>query len=192
MIAVILAICLIAAVGFVVPMPLDVLVFWTNSIIIEFVLGCALGYYYIRQGRRENTGIFLVAVAAGLIWYYLGHYDYLTGDRFFDRGISAALLVYGFVFHMPSWMDNPVRPIAKWVGDSSYSLYLSHPFALAIVAMAWPRSLVTPVLYLIVAAAAAVLGGILSYLIIERPVTAWLKRRASSRRAAAEPVLAPS
>lgn len=188
--AVIVAITAIVFLGILLPTPIVPLRFWTNSIILEFAFGCGLGYIYLFAGRRALWLPFFLVVGAGLVWYCFGQFGYISyiaASRAVFLGISAALLVCGFVFFMPVTVERAVRPIARWFGDSSYSLYLSHPFTLAIVAMFWPPRFDEPYAFLLAAAAAAaaVCVGICSYLIIERPVTASLKGLAAKRLAPA-------
>jgi exopolysaccharide production protein ExoZ len=79
------------------------------------------------------------------------------------------------------------------LGDSSYSLYLVHPFfAIATVAV-FRRFLgdigVPATVVLIVGCViAACVAAVVSYLILERPITYWLKQRYGSAKRSPLPV----
>jgi exopolysaccharide production protein ExoZ len=79
------------------------------------------------------------------------------------------------------------------VGDSSYSLYLTHIITLAAVAAVWTRQSVIhgPILFSVACLAAAIAVAILCYHLIERPVTSALKR-VSFRTAAVQRLSAAS
>jgi peptidoglycan/LPS O-acetylase OafA/YrhL len=73
------------------------------------------------------------------------------------------------------------------LGDASYSIYLSHPFSLNLVAALWARSgWPDPWAYVAVATTASVAAGLAVHLLIEKPMTAglnrWLSRRLAARQ----------
>ena len=80
------------------------------------------------------------------------------------------------------------------VGDASYSLYLSHPFAVRLLGVAWTAAIpagAPPVLFLASACAAAVLGALALHRFVERPMTEALQRRSLAGRIA-RPILPDS
>ena len=77
-------------------------------------------------------------------------------------------------------------------GDASYALYLSHPFSINVVILAWQRlHLSSPWLFMAATIVAAVAVAIAVHLLVERPLlrrlNAGLASRAATRAAAAMP-----
>jgi peptidoglycan/LPS O-acetylase OafA/YrhL len=69
-------------------------------------------------------------------------------------------------------------------GDASYALYLSHPFTINVVVIAWQKlHLDAPWLFVLSAVGAAVLVSVAVHLAFERPLTRWLHRRVDGRPA---------
>ncbi len=89
-------------------------------------------------------------------------------------GLPAVLVVAGAV----SVESDGGWPAWRWLGllgDASYSIYLTHTLTIGALAMtigAW-----NPPLFVPLALAVAILGGLASYLLIERPMLARLRRR---------------
>jgi len=153
--------------------------FYTSNIVVNFVLGIALGIAYLQEiAPRTNRWWWLIAAAALLlIAIGIGMID--QGGRVLIAAAAAAL-VFGAV-HLPAARPNPVL---LSLGDWSYSLYLIHPIVLSAACQLWllsrttlPISLFTAGSVLLCIAAAAV-----SFRLIERPITAALKSRLGQRR----------
>ncbi|MDP2258847.1 MAG: acyltransferase [Caulobacter sp.] len=89
-------------------------------------------------------------------------------------GLPAVLVVAGAV----SVESDGGWPAWRWLGllgDASYSIYLTHTLTIGALAMtigAW-----NPPLFVPLAMAVAILGGLASYLLIERPMLVRLRRR---------------
>jgi peptidoglycan/LPS O-acetylase OafA/YrhL len=70
----------------------------------------------------------------------------------------------------------PIRALAA-VGDASYALYLVHPFVIrGLREVALRVGLASPVLYIVLALAGAVVAAVLLYHWFERPATRLLRR----------------
>jgi peptidoglycan/LPS O-acetylase OafA/YrhL len=91
-------------------------------------------------------------------------------------GVPSALLVFGSVFLEKQREINFSHWVIK-LGDSSYSLYLSHLFTINAMGKIW-RTFIGGwyEIFIMVTIPAALIVGYLSYLIIERPVTNYLHR----------------
>jgi peptidoglycan/LPS O-acetylase OafA/YrhL len=162
--------------------------FWTNSIILEFLFGCALGYLFLRSRKFDDCLIFLLLlVFSGLIYATLSQSDTGKGLRFLSWGLPSAIFVYAFVWHLPSKVEGVLEPVAEWLGDSSYSLYLSHPFSLAVFKLAWrfPKDDVLFLwLYVGLASLFATIIGYASYILLEKPFLTYMKRQKDLQRTA--------
>lgn len=97
-------------------------------------------------------------------------------------GVPSAVLVFGMIFLEKQGGITFNHWLTK-LGDSSYSLYLSHVFTINAVGKVW-HTLVGGLyeLFVVVAILASVVVGYLSYLIIERPVTNYLQHLYRSKR----------
>jgi exopolysaccharide production protein ExoZ len=107
--------------------PLTVLEFYTFSRILEFAFGMALGWIYIRGIKvPQAMGWASLLLGIGAI--------ILTADSFEDRGlrvgIPALLVVAGAVIIERASVAQHVRAL-HFLGNASYSLYLSHPIVLS-------------------------------------------------------------
>lgn len=151
------------------------LAFYARSIVFEFIFGMGIAYYFLKS-RKMPVAFGWLAVAIGLVFMF-GFPWNASSERLFTWGIAAALLVLGALWMEP-WTDR-IRLAAplSFLGDASYSIYLSHTFVVPAGVMALYKlgvrdSLVVIPLVLL----AVVAAGGLSYVWIERPMTNFLKR----------------
>lgn len=155
----------------------------TNSLLLEFWIGVIIGSLYRRQFKTSKliaASLILLGMCAMALWIVNGT-GFSGGDRFLDWGIPASLIIAGTLFfpdsekiQYPSWL--------KKLGDSSYTLYLSHPFVLPFFGKLWTwkatESVSLDLLILISFALAVGIGHVL-YLMIEKPITKKLSGSAS-------------
>lgn len=104
---------------------------FTSTLMLEFVFGCGIGVLYLRDTVFSRNLPILFMAAGMLLFPFLSLY-FPDLDRCIVLGIPSALLILGAVFleRKGSW---PNFPIMHRIGDSSYSLYLTHIFTLPIV-----------------------------------------------------------
>jgi exopolysaccharide production protein ExoZ len=147
----------------------DVMHFYANPILFEFLAGIMIGILYV-QRRVRSSSAWLAALALGFILFWFG-------QRFgpfapMTNLIGAAMVVTGALFS-PTLR----APGLKAIGDASYSLYLTHVVTLAALGQFWAaglQSLPAP-LFVITALISCVAGAVLCYRLVERPVTHGLK-----------------
>ncbi|MCE9649116.1 MAG: acyltransferase [Parvibaculum sp.] len=178
----------LAAIGFLFHPDTVALKFWTSSIILEFLFGCGLGYAFLRTRKTDDGFVFFLLLTFCAIAYVALAQGTTGRDvRFISWGLPSAVLVYAFVWHLPSRSERALEPIARWFGDSSYSLYLSHPFSLAIFKLAWrfpTDDVVFLWLYAVFASLFAVVVGYASHMLLEKPFLAYMKRQKELKRPA--------
>jgi peptidoglycan/LPS O-acetylase OafA/YrhL len=157
------------------------------TIMLEFVFGVAL-YRISRTWPPLPLPIGLGLLVGGLAaWLIL---ESIIPDewRGLGRGVPAFMVAAGFV--LSDGLVKAESPRAQFyvlLGDASYSLYLSHTFIVIPLGIGWRKlGLGAPVAYVAIAIAAAFAGSIVSYLLIERPMTErlqgmWAARRAQAR-----------
>jgi peptidoglycan/LPS O-acetylase OafA/YrhL len=100
----------------------------------EFGLGIALGALYVRKLRAvkgsDVVGVLLVAAGfVALVYLKLP----------FKRMLCAGTIVLGALLIRSRWLDNPVGRFAQYLGDTSYSTYLSHTIILTLLLYVWER-----------------------------------------------------
>jgi exopolysaccharide production protein ExoZ len=150
--------------------------FLVNPLLFEFFLGLNVAIAY-EKGWLLNAWACLVVILGGFVIAFgslLG-----TDIRAIQLGVPAALIVYGFVSLEP-WIRN--HPIRLWrlLGDSSYSLYLTHNSSVVFLSYFWfsalgygafSGALFIPVVIVFTIAVAG-----LVYVLFERPVHRLLRR----------------
>jgi exopolysaccharide production protein ExoZ len=102
--------------------------FYGEPIILEFLAGVALGWLYSEKILLPKNLAWL-ALIVGAIFLLVN--ERLTGpdSRFYAWGIPAIFIVYG-----AASIDFSKFPVVGWLnylGDCSYSIYITHAFALA-------------------------------------------------------------
>lgn len=165
-----------------VPRDLVPLRFWSDPMILEFGLGMAIAAVWRRANVPLALAVSSVVVGAGLLIAATAEAERLGfpsldagalgWSRVVSAGVPAALIVFGVVniaFRARKW---PGRALVVG-GDASYALYLSHPFTVNLVAIAWRpfRGALPEAGFTIVATIAAIAAAIGIHVIFERPVT---------------------
>jgi exopolysaccharide production protein ExoZ len=139
---------------------------WTHPILLEFVMGGWVGMAWARPQRRRL--IVPSLLLAMLPWLFLS--SGRTG-ALVTLILMAVLLCEARGAGIPKW-----RPLLL-LGDASYSIYLWQVFALQFVFVLGRHFHISPTLLAITASLGAIGGGIIAYLLIERPLLAALHRR---------------
>ncbi len=155
---------------------------FTSPLLLEFVLGLAIGQA-ITGGWRPRAIPAGALALAGLVG--LAGIRHCLGDpsedlRVLYWGLPAAALVAGAVGLERAIGVARLR-LAHLLGDASYAIYLSHLFTLGLLHWLWPRLPLVDRLpgqsFVAAALIASSAGGILAYLAIERPAGQFLRRR---------------
>ena len=159
--------------GAVFPRAPTAVLFYSRPVILEFLAGMLIAYLYlagIRVGRIAQWG--LIVAGFGLLWAMAPLRDL---DRLLWAGIPACAVVCGAILG-PAWRTR----LFELGGNSSYSLYLSHPFTLNALALTWTRWQLPPIAAAYVAAAmvACVLTGFAIHRVIEMPLLKFFRRTA--------------
>ena len=149
---------------------------YTDPILLEFAAGLWLGWAWSRDrlpGRRV-AGWLLASGAASLVATAISGID-VSAARVLLWGLPAAALVTGavsFESHgaIPRW-----RALAL-LGDASYSLYLVHGLAISAALRLTRHMVAPPALVFAVSIFAGLAGGLVCYLLIERPLIGLFKR----------------
>lgn len=166
----------LAAGYFFIPRGATAAAFYTDPIILEFLLGIVLGALCGKGAKLPGwAAALLIAAGTALI---LCRFD---AHRFVRDGIGAAMIVYGAVlFEMGRAVRR--RPALMLLGDASYSLYLSHALILSGLFQVMNRvvpvgTIAGAIVYLLVAVTGSIAIAVLLYRFVEKPALVYLRRR---------------
>jgi exopolysaccharide production protein ExoZ len=164
---------------------LDVMNFYANPVLLEFVAGILLGIIW-RTGLVRRSLLWLPVVLVGFILLWPG----LRLNGGFPVTLIAATMIVGGAIFLPPIPHNPVSS----VGDASYSLYLTHTITLSALGLVWAQ-VFEPLgwqLFVLAGITAAIAVAFVVYICFERPVTVALKRVSFARRDGAIVARAPA
>lgn len=160
--------------------------FWLKPIIMEFVGGMCIALIYIRGWRISLILSGFLVLVATYLWFIAdvsqfrssfgpGYYDF---SRFFFYGMGAIALVSAVALSNYQTVGVLMHKLAV-LGDSSYALYLSHPFVLLLFKVVFHvTNLKAPeglFLFVVMIASCVALAHLI-HLWIEKPLIELLKR----------------
>jgi peptidoglycan/LPS O-acetylase OafA/YrhL len=154
--------------------------FWTDPIILEFLLGAGLGVAYlrgVRLGAAARTALIILGVGLSISLTKLGLTNHV--DRDLWGGAPAFLIAAGAILGHPGGADGRLSPFTRLLvlcGDASYALYLSHMFSVRALTTVWSKlHWHAPIAYLACGLVLSTAVAVGVYLWIERPVLGLLK-----------------
>ena len=142
-----------------------------NDIFFEFALGMLL-FHIVNNLKRFHISLSFLFIAIGLLqFYYLHTGGSFTGVHHIDTGISAFLICFGVITLEYFLVKKEIKILTR-IGDSSYSLYLLHPFVLVAVVMVNEKFQHTipqsQSLLILIMLTASVISGYISHRYIEK------------------------
>jgi hypothetical protein len=156
------------------------LAFLTDPITMEFVFGCIVGRIYQKAPpESKRTGLVVLALGCALATASI-RADIDLHWRVLAWGLPATLIVAGAALIERSGGTRWPK-LLRALGDSSYSLYLTHIFVLPLIGRVLTkldsaRSVYGDLIW-IGAISAAVLLGHIFYLKVEAPMGRYLRRK---------------
>ena len=160
-----------------------VLRFWGAPIVLEFLLGVGIARVWRMAPRRLGpiaVGLALAGFGLGLVFGY-GRIDGVealndpaTGmARVLIWGLPGALLVFGVVrMERTDVAPRPLARAAAFMGDASYSIYLTHALVIRAVGRLFESGMVAQpgdgVVVLTILA--SLVAGVAAHLWVERPL----------------------
>ena len=161
--------------------------FWSDPIILDFVLGMAAGAAYksgasLPRAAIWGLGLAFVLIAIGVVVEapWINSFPELHFVRRMFLALPAAAL---FLLGALGPQLNAANLFARaglLLGDASYSLYLIHPFILRPFAKIWAKLFVTHVpmwVFPCVAPIAAIASGLALYWLVERPISNYFAKK---------------
>lgn len=152
------------------------IVLWTilSPINLLFAFGLISAILVQRMGRIAHSNLWFLISLIGLILVgsVLGKSKYEIGPTIlFGIACSASVIFAARAGGNIRWKTGEL------LGDASFAIYLLHPLLMPLLGRALMR-VTTDFLVLFVAEVAVmVAAGVLTYLVIERPVMAWFRMR---------------
>ncbi|NIJ55308.1 acyltransferase family protein [Dyadobacter arcticus] len=163
-----------------------VLAFYSGSIVLEFVIGSLLFYYWKQEKNALPTSVKNLGIVLGVLSFgYLIIADHLYDPRvyrFLVFGIPALCVTNMFlILEEKVNPKNKVHALAILLGDASYAMYLVHPFVIyAFIRLVFKRFQVEGVAFelteLIVTLIVVCLVSIAIHKWFEKPVMKKLKQ----------------
>lgn len=145
---------------------------YTNSIMLEFLAGVGLGYcraYFLKANLKIGIGLVILSLVA------LFTYRADPSSRFLIYGVPSLMLVAGVVI-LEKYIKRHVSKLPLFVGEISYSLYLSHPisqrvwYVVFVLAFGQILNKDLAIYYFVGAVSIGVLGGVVCYYVLEKPL----------------------
>jgi peptidoglycan/LPS O-acetylase OafA/YrhL len=149
--------------------------FYSQSLLFEFVLGMAVARVVMARPKAPAMAS-LALVAAGAVLMFLIDWG-PDADRFSTWGIGAGLMVLGVVWLEPWIGASRLARKLSFLGDASYSIYLSHTFVVpAAVVLLKMAGIHDAARVMLAVCLVVMLVGCYAYMWLERPLTGWFKR----------------
>jgi peptidoglycan/LPS O-acetylase OafA/YrhL len=105
--------------------------FYGKPIVLEFVFGIMLSTLFARGLRVKLRAAVIVGIFAVLLHVILWNLSgWLNTGRVIENGLPACLLFFACVFAETAPFSPPAAAFLRLMGDSSYALYLTSPFAI--------------------------------------------------------------
>jgi peptidoglycan/LPS O-acetylase OafA/YrhL len=163
-----------------------IIAFFTHFYVLEFLFGCFVAFLIIKK-FYISISMLSGLIAFSLLSLLLSYRFY--GNSFSDRylftylllGFNASLLILFSTRFKQFQNQNIITKAGILIGDSSYSVYLSHIFFIALLGRLftkkvlllqleqWQLNIFITVIFLLV-----ILGGVVMHLFVEKPLLNFL------------------
>ncbi|EIY5142388.1 acyltransferase family protein [Klebsiella pneumoniae] len=156
-----------------------------SIILLEFAIGIGCFYFYDYMSKRlseiQSAAISTIFILIAVAWIGFQQDPIFTlfNNRVIELAIPMMFIFLAFClceFNFKKYKQTvPVR-IMSYIGDASYSLYLTHLFALGIVSKIYAKlGVENYFVFVTTCVVASVIGGVLCYEIVEKRITAVLR-----------------
>lgn len=158
---------------------------YTSSIMLEFLLGMALGWWQLHPSRPVNARTGMLMIVGGFAAMAISQSLFPTLPRILAGGLPALAIMAGALIIERS---GKIVRVGWWhlLGNASYSIYLSHPVTLSGWSQGWRRLGLEKLpngglLFSLTGTAVALMVGVGIYLLIEKPMLRLFQRRKPSQ-----------
>ena len=144
--------------------PDGILGFYTNPIMLEFLLGMAIAKFGLKGP------ILLIPIGFAAMYFLYPQ----ASSRLVSLGIPAALIIIGAV-----GIEHKMRSyrVLNVLGDASYSIYVFHLLVLGILIKNWDQMRVDQAYFAPVAVIFVIVTAVALHWFLERPIIAFFARR---------------
>ena len=160
--------------------------FWCNPIVLEFLFGMLLFEAFQRK-RLPGTLIACLLAALGFAVLLATPLGFYPTTRPFVWGLPALAIVTAALALESRWGAS-APAFLLLLGDASYSLYLTHTLVLPLVVALFRRvhspALLQSGVITLAAVTLSLVGGLLCYQLVERPILHFFRVRALGRNPA--------
>lgn len=191
MIACLVALTVFVGISSIYPSGNYVVHFWGGTVVLEFVFGGIL--YYLWKNKIQNVGrsmrkaLLAVGLASFLFLIYADYVADPRATRFLVFGIPSFFIALAFlVIERSIDRKNKIHAAMILLGDSSYAMYLVHPFVIygflrLVFNRVSPEGELFEFIGLVLAMVTVCLVSIALHKWFEKPVIAWLKSMLDKR-----------
>ena len=148
--------------------------FYTAPVILEFVAGAALAKLW-KADRLPSPAIGIVLITLSITGFAAIQLLRLEFDAWSCGPLAFALVMGALSVDTAGRL--PVSRTLTYLGDSSYSIYLWHTFAVSVIVKLGLMLSLVPSLTMIIAIGLGTAAGIAGYELLEKPVQQLLKGR---------------
>ena len=155
--------------------------YYCDAIIFEFIIGMLIAKFFKHLQTRFDFYIGLTSILCGIgIIFFVPPSDWMLDNRWIFWGGAGAALVFGVVTIEKVGVNN----YPNWVislGDSSYSIYLFHAMVIpAVIIVCIKLNISSYASIFILTGSVSLITGYLIHILIEKPVTQFLKERVAT------------
>jgi exopolysaccharide production protein ExoZ len=161
--------------------------FWTAPILLFFLAGMAIcmAHHHGYHAPWRWSGLAALAVLVADVPLAVLLADH--GSAWSAASIAvAAIVAVALVTLRPGPSGGLFGRVGEYLGDASYSLYLSHPFCIIVAAQVWMKLVpaLSPGVFIALTVVGSLIGGVACYLLIERRLIRLFQRRRAVARTA--------
>lgn len=172
---------------------------WTRPVILLFLFGITLGMIYERYGARLprlSEPVALAILVVGFLvqtWLYnlrIGYHPASLEAHPLYWTLAIAMVCVGLCASAPSRPEALLPRGLLTLGDSSFSLYLTHPFAIFVMVGIWVHTgqrIPAPIM-IVATCVAAIIGGYVCYRWIELPMHRYARTMLTRRAVNSPPI----
>lgn len=156
-----------------------------SIILLEFAIGIGCFYFYDYMSKRlsnRNAKVLASAFILIAIIYIAAQHDpffTLFQNRVLELAIPMMFIFLAFClceYQFKAFRDKAPIKIMSYIGDASYSLYLTHLFALGLISKIFSKfEIENYFIFVATCVVGSVIGGAVCYEIVEKRITAILR-----------------
>ncbi|MCX8957235.1 acyltransferase [Erwinia psidii] len=150
--------------------------YFTNPLMLEFLFGITL--YYLLNKTTKIIGFISLTLGVAMLIFF-GFSGYGLQNRVIYYGLPMFLISLGLISFEDIIKSSKKRAsqFISYLGDASYSLYLTHTLVIGVVAKISTLFNVSlaPYLFVPLSVITSVIVGLMSYELIEKPMVRFMK-----------------